>query len=197
MQLYTGDLTPGWYDEWIVPERERLRQTYLDALEQLARLLEHAGRLRDALGYAQQLQRADPLHEAAYRQLMQLHLSMDDRASALRVYHTGATTLRNELGVDPSSATQALYLHILTSDDDRREWGWVGGFPQTNLFRAWAPRLAPNLWMVGDSIFPGQSTAAVALGGLRVARALLAEYGLSDRSAAAPLATRPSPLYSN
>jgi len=53
--------------------------------------------------------------------------------------------------------------------------GWVGGFPQTNLFRAWTPRLAPNLWMVGDSIFPGQSTAAVALGSLRVASAVLAE----------------------
>jgi len=57
----------------------------------------------------------------------------------------------------------------------RRVDGWVGGFPQTNLFRAWSPRLAPNLWMVGDSIFPGQSTAAVALGGLRVASAVLAE----------------------
>jgi len=34
----------------------------------------------------------------------------------------------------------------------------------------------PNLWMVGDSIFPGQSTAAVALGGLRVAQAVLSEY---------------------
>jgi len=66
----------------------------------------------------------------------------------------------------------------------RREWGWVGGFPQTSLFRAWGPRLAPNLWMVGDSIFPGQSTAAVALGGLRVARAILAEYGLPDRTLA-------------
>ena len=53
--------------------------------------------------------------------------------------------------------------------------GWVGGFPQTNLFRAWGPRLAPKLWMVGDSIFPGQSTAAVALGGMRVARQVLAE----------------------
>lgn len=51
----------------------------------------------------------------------------------------------------------------------RRRQGWVGGFPQTSLFRAWPPRLAPGLWMVGDSIFPGQSTAAVALGGLRVA----------------------------
>jgi len=62
----------------------------------------------------------------------------------------------------------------------RRLWGWVGGFPQTSLTSAWGPRLAPGLWMVGDSIFPGQSTAAVALGGLRVARAVrneLAEPG--------------------
>lgn len=59
----------------------------------------------------------------------------------------------------------------------RRVWGWVGGFPQTDLLRAWGPRLAPGLWMVGDSIFPGQSTAAVALGGLRVARMLLESVG--------------------
>jgi C-3',4' desaturase CrtD len=57
----------------------------------------------------------------------------------------------------------------------RRQWGWVGGFPQTDLFQTWGPRLAPNLWMVGDSIFPGQSTAAVALGGLRVAGTILCE----------------------
>jgi phytoene dehydrogenase-like protein len=59
-----------------------------------------------------------------------------------------------------------------------RVWGWVGGFPQTNLFQTWGPRLTNRLWMVGDSIFPGQSTAAVALGGLRVARAVLAELGV-------------------
>jgi C-3',4' desaturase CrtD len=59
----------------------------------------------------------------------------------------------------------------------RRAFGWVGGFPQTTLFRAWGPRLAPGLWMVGDSIFPGQSVPAVALGGLRVAEGLLREPG--------------------
>src|SRR5690606_34218657 len=83
--LYTGDLTPGWYDEWLVPERERLRDRYQSALEELCRLLAEAGRPRDALGHAQQLLRADPLHEAAYRLLMQLHLDLDDRAAALRV----------------------------------------------------------------------------------------------------------------
>lgn len=57
----------------------------------------------------------------------------------------------------------------------RRAAGWVGGFPQTNLFKVKKPYLGNNLWMVGDSIFPGQSTAAVALGGLRVARAIIAD----------------------
>ncbi len=56
----------------------------------------------------------------------------------------------------------------------RRAWGWVGGFPQTSLVRPLRPRLASGLWLVGDSIFPGQSTAAAALGGLRVATDVLA-----------------------
>ena len=51
-----------------------------------------------------------------------------------------------------------------------RSRGWVGGFPQTSLFSSVSPRVAKDFWLVGDSIFPGQSTAAVALGGLRVAQ---------------------------
>ena len=62
----------------------------------------------------------------------------------------------------------------------RRVWGWVGGFPQTDLLRAWGPRMGPNLWMVGDSIFPGQSIAAAALGGLRVASAILEEQKVPE-----------------
>ena len=54
-----------------------------------------------------------------------------------------------------------------------RSLGWVGGFPQTSLFHAWAPQAAPGLWLVGDSIFPGQSVLAVALGGMRVAGAVM------------------------
>jgi C-3',4' desaturase CrtD len=48
--------------------------------------------------------------------------------------------------------------------------GMVGGFPQTSLFNARNPRTGiANLRLVGDSIFPGQSTAGVTLGGIRVA----------------------------
>ena len=56
----------------------------------------------------------------------------------------------------------------------RRPQGMVGGFPQTSLFKARGPRTGiPNLWIVGDSIFPGQSTAGVTLGAMRVAADVL------------------------
>lgn len=56
----------------------------------------------------------------------------------------------------------------------RRPWGMVGGFPQESLFQARGPATGiPNLWLVGDSIFPGQSTAGVTVGGMRVATAVL------------------------
>jgi C-3',4' desaturase CrtD len=51
-----------------------------------------------------------------------------------------------------------------------RPLGMVGGFPQTSLFRARNPRTGiRNVRLVGDSIFPGQSTAGVTLGAMRVA----------------------------
>ena len=56
-----------------------------------------------------------------------------------------------------------------------RPFGWVGGFPQTSLFRNVRPRIADGIWLVGDSVFPGQSTTAVAIAGMRVAFAILHE----------------------
>lgn len=52
----------------------------------------------------------------------------------------------------------------------RRPRGMVGGFPQTSLLSARGPQTGlPNVWLVGDSVFPGQSTAGVTAGGMRVA----------------------------
>lgn len=56
----------------------------------------------------------------------------------------------------------------------RRPLGMVGGFPQTSLFAARGPATGlANLWLAGDSVFPGQSTAGVTLSGWRVATAAL------------------------
>lgn len=59
----------------------------------------------------------------------------------------------------------------------RRPSGMVGGFAQTSIFQARGPQTGiANLWLVGDSIFPGQSTAGVTLGGMRVATAVQQAY---------------------
>jgi C-3',4' desaturase CrtD len=55
-----------------------------------------------------------------------------------------------------------------------RHLGMVGGFPQHSLFAARGPRTGiRNLRLVGDSIFPGQSTAGVTLGAIRVVKDIL------------------------
>lgn len=72
----------------------------------------------------------------------------------------------------------------------RRPQGMVGGFPQTSIFKARGPRTGiANLWLVGDSIFPGQSTAGVTLGGMRVAADVLA----STPAKSATIGVKPVP----
>ena len=56
----------------------------------------------------------------------------------------------------------------------RRPEGMVGGFPQTSLLQARGPWTGiPNLWLAGNSVFPGQSTAGTTLSGWRVAEDIL------------------------
>ena len=54
--------------------------------------------------------------------------------------------------------------------------GFVGGVPRTaglHNYRGLRPRaLMPGLYLVGDSVFPGQSTLATATGGVKVADAI-------------------------
>ncbi len=143
VEVYHGDLLPSCYDEWIIPERDRLRQAFLHALDRLVGLLEGEREYATAIGIAQRLLRLDPLHEATYRQLMRLYTASGDRASALRTYHTCTTVLERELGAEPSRATREAYerllqleVHVPESEEPRvaslavtplvgrqREWG--------------------------------------------------------------------------
>ncbi|MDQ2885981.1 MAG: AAA family ATPase [Chloroflexota bacterium] len=107
--LYRGELLPGCYDEWILPERERLRQCHRQALERLLRLFEEQGNTVTAIRYTQRLLGLDPLSEDRYRQLMHLFALNNDRASALHVYHTCVSTLQREMGINPSPATREAY----------------------------------------------------------------------------------------
>ena len=116
LHLYRGDLLPSCYDEWILPERDRLRQLFLQAAEGLIALLEQEREYDAAIKAAQRLLHHDPLQEETYRQLMRFYALRGDRAAALRVYHTCATVLERELGAEPSEATRQVYESLLQLD---------------------------------------------------------------------------------
>ena len=63
---------------------------------------------------------------------------------------------------------------------------WVGGYPQTHPFRFPRVRLFPNVFRVGEGVFPGQSVPAAALSGLRAVRLLLRAVGLGEKCELAP-----------
>lgn len=114
--LYGGELLPDSYEEWLLEERERLRQRLLEALEQLVVLCESLSDYPSAIHHANRLLRADPLRETTYQRLMRLYTFNGDRASALRTYHVCTTILARELGVAPNPETQAMYAHLFKLD---------------------------------------------------------------------------------
>jgi predicted ATPase/DNA-binding SARP family transcriptional activator len=111
--LYSGDLLETLYDDWIFPERERLRNLYLAALNQL--VAEHRA-LRDyapAISYAQRLLAQDPLRGDIVRQLIAVRYEAGDSAGALQEYKVFARLLRSELGVEPTPELEMLRDAIL------------------------------------------------------------------------------------
>lgn len=109
IDLYSGELLPSCYDDWILPERERLRQLALATLERLITLLEGARDYRAAIRHSQRLLQLEPLNEALYRRLMSLYAALDDHADALHIYQRCVTMLREEFAAEPAPATQELY----------------------------------------------------------------------------------------
>lgn len=105
VDLYSGDLLPGCYDEWIIAQREQLREAFLAALSRLVQLLASKPDLPTAILYSQRLLRHDPLREENYRVLMRLHLSNNDHAGVATVFQACERVLKRELQVEPGQAT--------------------------------------------------------------------------------------------
>jgi len=97
------DLLPGWYDDWVIFERERIRQRLLHALETLSRRLVEAGRYADAVEAAICAVSADPLRESANRVLIEAHLAEGNLVDARRAYERYRDTVRRELGAEPGA----------------------------------------------------------------------------------------------
>lgn len=109
LALYTGDLWPQCQEEWIFPIRERLRNQYICALEQLIGLLETARDYAGALVAAQRLLQATPLREESYRRLMQIQAALGDQAGIERTFAECQSQLQRKWQIAPSAPTRELY----------------------------------------------------------------------------------------
>ncbi len=136
VSLYHGELLPGCYDDWILPERERLEREFTQALEQLIDRLQARHDYREAISYAQRSLQHDPLREETYRGLMRLHALTGDRAGVKRVYDNCVTVLKRELDVEPSPETTQTYEQAVRLDKPQSPRGEP---------MAAAPEVIPNL----------------------------------------------------
>jgi DNA-binding SARP family transcriptional activator len=102
------NLLPGWYDDWAITERERLRQRMLHGLEALSHALSVAGRHADAIEVALRCIEADPLRESAHRVLVEAHLNEGNWIEARRAFASLRCIMLRELGVEPSRSFAAL-----------------------------------------------------------------------------------------
>ena len=98
--------------------RARLGTARQRALGIQASALVRGGRPHQAIAVAEQAVAAAPFDEDATRRLMSALAAAGDRAQALRAHTRLRVLLREELGVNPSPATERLYLDILMLDAD-------------------------------------------------------------------------------
>jgi len=113
LALFEHELLPGWWDEWVLAERERLRVLQLHALERLAERLLSARDYAHALECCLLLIRAEPFRESAHRLLIAAHVAEGNLAAAVRHYRGFRDLLREELGLGPSSQMDSLMASAL------------------------------------------------------------------------------------
>ncbi|MCC5947982.1 MAG: hypothetical protein JJT89_05955 [Nitriliruptoraceae bacterium] len=103
-----AELLPGWDDDWVPVERERVRQVQLHLLEQRADAHRLAGEHDRAVLTALAAVSSDPLRESAHRTLILAYLGEGNRVDAWKSYGRYRDVLATELGLPPSPALTGL-----------------------------------------------------------------------------------------
>jgi DNA-binding SARP family transcriptional activator len=131
------DLLPGWYDDWVLLERERLRQLRLHLLDETARSYLRAGEHGAALQAALEAVAAEPLRETPHRLVVQTHLAEGNAYEALHAFYVYRDLLLREMQLEPSPAMYELVNDILSPICT--PWRQRGDQPGTDPLRTTRP----------------------------------------------------------
>ena len=113
--LEHAELLPGWYEDWVLFERERLQHARLRALEELAVKELERGQTALAVEAAELAIDIEPLRETAHLLAIRAHLAAGNRPGAIRAYQAYRYQLARELGIEPSPEVTAIVRSIVGS----------------------------------------------------------------------------------
>jgi predicted ATPase/DNA-binding SARP family transcriptional activator len=116
LSVYHGPLLPGFYYDWVQPERDRLQAVFENKLSLLLDRLITEGHWPTVLEWGERWIALGHAPEPAFRALMLAHQGLGDRSSAAATYRRCVDALQRELGVNPSPTTRSLYETILSSE---------------------------------------------------------------------------------
>ena len=113
LSLYQGELLPGFYDDWVVLERERLQTLFESKMEQLVEKLVESERWTAVQEQCERWLALGFVSESAYRGLMLSYNARGDMAKVSAIYQRCVEDLRDHFDVEPSAETHALFNGLL------------------------------------------------------------------------------------
>ena len=121
IHLYRGDFLEGFalpdalaFDDWATFQREHWRRQMNTIFDRLSQWQSAGRHFAEGIATATRWVAHDPLNEAAYRRLMQLHFMAGNKTAALQAYKTSRSILAEELATEPSPETEILLDRIRT-----------------------------------------------------------------------------------
>jgi predicted ATPase/DNA-binding SARP family transcriptional activator len=108
VELYAGDLLPGFYEDWIFPEQSALREQFCAAHDRLTVALADQGEMDLAIANARRGVAIDPLREEAHARLIELLVAAGRPKDAREQLMALERILRDELGESPTPETRGL-----------------------------------------------------------------------------------------
>jgi DNA-binding SARP family transcriptional activator len=119
LNLEAVHLLPGWYEDWVVFERERLRQRLLHAMESLARKRIERQLFASAIEAAMFAVGIEPLRESAQRVLIEAHLAEGNLVEARRAFVSYRDLVSEELGILPSRDLTEMFQSVPYTRESR------------------------------------------------------------------------------
>jgi predicted ATPase/DNA-binding SARP family transcriptional activator len=106
--VYKGDLLPGFFNEWVFPERQRLEDLFVCTLKDLIAECAKIRRWDDAILHAHMALAREPLDESLHLLLMRAFIQSERPNKAVQQYRHLKQLLEEHLQVEPSEEARKL-----------------------------------------------------------------------------------------